>query len=113
VAIVIGVLIVLLVAIGGFFGLQTLNGSAGTFEGTVDQCHIASDGTLTASGTVTSDEALDTTLEIRFDDAADGAQVDLTTVSVAGSAGEQVQWSGTGQAPEDVNRVTCTMGPAD
>lgn len=112
-AIVLGVLIVVLVAIGGVFGLRTLNASAGTFEGTVDQCHIASDGTLTASGTVTSDEAIDTTLEVRFDDAANGSQVDLTTVSVSGSAGEQVQWSGTGQAPSDVNRVTCTMGPAD
>lgn len=112
-AIVIGILIVALVAIGGLFGLRALSGSEGPIEGTVDQCHIAVDGTLTASGTVTSDEALDTTLEVRFDDAANGAQVDRTTVDAAGSAGEQVQWSATGQAPEDVKRVTCTMRAAD
>jgi hypothetical protein len=112
VAVVIGLLIVLLVAVGGVFGFRTLNGSAGTFEGTVDQCHIAADGTLTASGTITSEEAMDTTLEVRFDNAADSTQVDRTTVEVAGSAGEQVQWNAAGHAPEDVDRVTCTMGPA-
>ena len=111
--VVIGVVIVVLVVIGGFFGFRAMDGSAGSLDGTVDQCHIAADGTLTASGTVTSDKELDTTLEVSFDNAANDAQVDRTTVDVSGSAGEQVQWIATGQAPDDVTRVTCTMGPAN
>ncbi|MCZ7630612.1 MAG: hypothetical protein M5U19_16950 [Microthrixaceae bacterium] len=105
-------MIVVLVAIGAFFGFRALTGSAAPVDGTVEQCHIATDGTLSASGTVTSDEALDTALEVRFEDVADGEVVDRSTVDVSGSAGEQIQWSATGQAPDDVVRVTCTIGPA-
>lgn len=112
-AIVIGVLIVVLFAVGAVFGFRALRGSSSPFDGTVDRCHIASDGALTASGTVTSDEELDETLEVRFEDTATGDEVDRTTVDVRGSGGEQVPWSANGQAPEEVNRVTCTLGPAD
>lgn len=113
VAIVVGALILLLVAVGGFFAFRAVTDSAAPFEGTVDECHIASDGTLTASGTITSDEAVDTTLEVRFEDVTDNAEVDRSTVDVSGSAGEQIPWSVTGHAPDDVTRVTCSMGPAD
>lgn len=110
---IIGVLIVILAAVGSVFGFRALRGSSGAFDGTVDVCHIASDGALSASGTVTSDEALDETLEVRFEDTASGEVVDRTTVDVSGSAGEQVPWSANGQAPEETDRVTCTVGPAD
>ena len=108
VAITIGVLIALLVAVGTFFGVRALAGGS-AFEGSVQQCHIATDGTLTASGTVTANEAMDTTLEVRFDDANGGGLVDSTEVLVEAEAGEEVSWSATGTAGDDVTRVTCTL----
>lgn len=112
-AIVLAVLIVALVAIGGFFGFRALDGSAAAVEGTVDRCHIASDGTLSASGTVTSGEETDMTLEIRFEDVTNSTEVDRATVDVSGPTGQPIPWSASGQAPDDVVRVTCLMGPAD
>ncbi|MEZ5350129.1 MAG: hypothetical protein R2714_13165 [Microthrixaceae bacterium] len=110
--VVIGVLIALLVAAGSFLGVSALINS-GSVSGTVDECRIDPDGTLTASGTVSSDDEIDQTLSIRFDDADTGVEVDRAAVDVAGGPGDDVLWTARGQAGENVNRVTCVLGPLD
>ena len=45
----------------------------------------------------------------RFDDANGGGLVDSAEVPVEAEAGEEVSWSATGTAGEDVTRVTCTL----
>ncbi|MFV0315651.1 MAG: hypothetical protein ACK5O2_01655 [Microthrixaceae bacterium] len=105
-------LIALLVAIGAFVAVRAFMGGA-AITGTVDECRIDADGTLTASGTVRSDEALDRALSIRFEDAQTGAEVDRATVDVAGGPEETIPWTVRGQAGDSVNRVDCILGPMD
>ncbi len=106
-------IVAVVAAIAAFFGIRALVGGGADVQGTVDECSIAADGALTASGTVESGDALNTTVEVRFEDLATGTEVDRDTVEVRGDAGESVAWSASGQAGDGVERVTCVLGPID
>ncbi len=110
--IVIAVIIAVLAAVGAFFGVSALLGGSDT-EGTIDECSIASDGKLTASGTVKSSSEVDTKVSVRFDDANTGTEVDRTDVDVTGAADESIPWTAEGQAGDEVTKVTCVLGPLD
>jgi len=108
---VVGLLVVLVLIVGGgVAGFFVLGGSSSA-KLTVDSCEIASDGTLTATGTVA--DGGDTTVEVgvTFIEVSSGDKVDDETVPVRlldGSGG----WSAIGAAGDSVTRVTCeaTLG---
>jgi len=107
------VVIALVAAVGAFFAVQALLGGDGEVTGAVDECNISADGSLTASGWVQSEDALDGTVEITFEDADGGGEVDRDTVEVSAAAGERAQWTASGSAGADVQGVTCLVDSVD
>lgn len=108
----VAVVIALLVAAGAAVAVWALTRGGGT-EATVDECVIEPDGALAAAGTIRSDGDVDATVEVRFEDRDTGTEVDRDTIEVRGSAGTTIEWSAAGQAGEDVDRVTCVLGPLE
>ncbi|MGI9576699.1 MAG: hypothetical protein ACR2OH_00700, partial [Microthrixaceae bacterium] len=109
VPIIIAVVIALLAAVAVFlFVSGTLGGGDGDVTIADGSCDIAADGTLSVSGTYTSGSEVDTSLDVRFDD-QDGNEADKTSVDVKGDADEDIAWSASGQASDDVTKVSCTV----
>lgn len=104
-----GLLVGLLAVVGLVLLLtQTVLGGA-DLTAQIDTCEISADGLLSAEGTVRSDEDVDTTIEVRFDDADTGERVDSEVVEVAGDKGTDIDWSATGSAGDEVRRVDCVV----
>ena len=107
--IIIAVVIALLAAVAVFlFVSGVLGGDEGEVTLNDDDCEIAADGTLSASGTYKSDSDVDGSLDVRFDD-QDGNEVDSASVDIKGDADEEIPWTATGSAGDDVTKVTCTV----
>jgi hypothetical protein len=111
VPVIVGIVVLaLLLGVGVFFLVRSVFGGS-DLEITIpeDNCVIEADGTMTVDGTVTSDSDVDTSLEVRFDDAESGEEVDRTTVDVKGDAGDEIPFSATGEAGDDVTRIDCVV----
>ena len=96
-------------AIVGFVLVTSLFGGNNP-EGTVDTCTITADGTLVAGGTVNN--ASEGDLTVRFDDADSGVEVDRVDVQLDTDTDASQDWSVEGSAGDQVQRVTCVLGPA-
>jgi hypothetical protein len=110
--VIIAVVIALVAAVAAFFLVSNLLGGSDA-EPTIENCAIEADGTMRVDGTLTSDSDFDGSLEVRFDDADSGDEVDRTTVDVEGDAGEDIPFSATGEAGDDVDRIDCVVVAAD
>ena len=108
--IIIAIVIAVIAAVAVFFFVSSALGGDDA-EITITGCDIAADGTLTATGTLESASEVDGSLDVRFDNAEDGSEVDSTSTDVSGAADESIEWSASGAAGDDVARVTCTAGP--
>jgi hypothetical protein len=112
VPVIIAIVIALVAAVAAFFLVSNLLGGSDA-ETTIDNCVLEADGTMTVDGTITSESDVDGSLEVRFDDAESGEEVDRTTVEVKGDAGEDIPFSATGEAGDDVSRIDCVVVAPD
>jgi hypothetical protein len=106
---IVALLVVALLVVGGIVAaLVVMSGSSGELELTVDTCEIAADGSLSATGTVSSSSATDVEIDLEFTDSATGQVVDDDSVDIAVPEGAAQRWSASGSAGDQVQRVTCT-----
>jgi len=108
---IIAAVIAVVAAVGAFVLATQVLGGGSNVSGGIDQCAIEADGTLTATGWVRSDDAIDATFDVRFDDANNNVEVDRDTVKVTAPAGQRATWTAQGKAGDKVTKVTCVLGP--
>ena len=103
---IIGLLVVALLVIGGVAAAIVVMSGSSDAELTVDTCEIASDGTLSATGTVSGASGDRVRVEVDFVDVATDDDADSADVDVALDGGDGT-WSASGSAGADVNQVSC------
>lgn len=110
----IGVIVLVLILVVGAAVAAVALGLFGTssseLELDVQRCEIATDGSLSASGTIASRGGeSDVILDIRFLDVDGGDVVDTDRITVVVPADAAERWRGTGSAPDEVQQVTCEV----
>jgi hypothetical protein len=106
---IVGVIVVVLV-IGGVaaFALGVFDSASSVTDAAVEECAIAADGTMVAAGWVEADERV--TLEVRFEDADSGKELDRVTVTPRGPVSRRQVWTAKGSTDDDaVQKVTCVL----
>jgi hypothetical protein len=110
---VLGLLVLLAVLAIGAIGAVALLGSSssGDLTATVGTCQIAADGSLTTSGLVRNSggDSQKVKLTVVFDNADGGKQVDRSFVDITVPANGKQSWQATGNAADDVKKVTCVV----
>jgi FlaG/FlaF family flagellin (archaellin) len=109
---VIGVILVVLVIAGVVaFALGVFDSSSSVTDAAVEECTIGADGTMVAAGWVTAEERV--TLEVRFEDAESGKELDRVTVTPRGPVSRRQVWTAEGTTDDDaVQKVTCVLEDA-
>ena len=110
---IIGILVVLVLLVGGAIAAVTLLGgdSGSDLVATVDRCVIDADGTLTAAGGLKNgggDQAK-ARMTVEFNDTSGGDRVDRSFVDVTVKGDGSEKWEATGNAGDDVQKVTCVV----
>ncbi len=113
---VIAALVVALLVLGGVaaVGLMAF-GSSSELALTIDTCQIASDGSMTASGTVDGPSGTGVNVRVVFTDVETGEQVDTgdTSVDLGTSISGGDPWSVSGIAGNQVQQVSCDVTADD
>ena len=103
-------MIVVVLVIGGVaaFALGVFDSASSVTDAAVDECAIEADGTMVAAGWVTADERV--TLEVRFEDADSGKELDRVSVTPRGPVTRRQVWTAEGSTDDDaVQKVTCVL----
>jgi hypothetical protein len=110
---IVGLVVLLGVLAIGAIGAVALLGSSssGDLKATVGTCQIAADGSLTTSGLVKNSggESQKVKLTVVFNNADGGKQIDRSFVNVTVPADGNQTWEATGNAGDDVKKVTCVV----
>ena len=109
------IIVVCVIVVGGIVGailLLTDLGGSSIENAEIDRCVIEADGTMAAAGRVEAEDSV--TLEVVFEDADSGKELDKTTVTtVRGPRGRQ-GWIAEGKTDDEaVKKITCVLSSAE
>lgn len=109
------IVVVCLLVVGGVAGaillLADLGGSS-IENAEIDRCVIEADGTMAAAGRVEAEEPV--SLEVVFEDADSGKELDRTTVTTARGPRGRQGWIAEGKtSDESVKKISCVLSSAE
>ncbi len=112
---VVVIIVVCVLVVGGAAGaillLADLGGSS-IENAEITRCVIEADGTLAAVGRVEADDPV--TLEVVFEDADSGKELDKTTVTTTRGPRGRQGWIAEGKTDDEaVKKITCVLSSAE